>query len=178
MKCERQDDPVTPRIPRSAHVRRLSHHRGTTWATTEGTRLSMLANHPHDTMPELALRSALHRQGLRFFKHRRPCRELRCEADVVFPRIRLAVFLDGCFWHGCPRHGSIPYANRAFWVAKISTTQRRDARNAKMLRSRGWYVLRLWEHVAVDKMVRRTLDICAQLTSRTSHDSRSHAPRL
>src|SRR4051794_14947228 len=73
------------------------------------------ANRPRNTSPEILLRSALHRQGLRFRVHRRPERDVRTTADVLFGPARIAVFVDGCFWHSCPVHGNLPKSNREWW---------------------------------------------------------------
>ena len=70
----------------------------------------------------------------------------RVRPDFVFAARRLAVFVDGCFWHGCPRHGTRPRGNAAFWRAKFRRNQERDRRNSRHLRRAGWQVLRLWEH--------------------------------
>lgn len=106
----------------------------------------MRGNRRKDTRPEVAVRSELHRRGLRFFKHRRPVHDLRCEADIVFPRARVAVFIDGCFWHGCPDHGTRPVSNSSYWNAKIDRNTARDRRNDEWLRSNGWLIVRGWEH--------------------------------
>ena len=106
----------------------------------------MRANLPRDTRPEVLVRSLLHRRGLRFRKHDRPLRELRCRADVVFPRQKVAVFVDGCFWHGCPQHGHTPRSNSDYWAAKLALNARRDARNDAVLERAGWTVVRAWEH--------------------------------
>ena len=66
--------------------------------------------------------------------------------DFAFPHARLAVFVDGCFWHGCPRCGSLPTSNREYWKAKIERNTRRDRLQTKELKGRGWLVLRIWEH--------------------------------
>ena len=106
----------------------------------------MQSNRSRDTVPEVALRSALHRRGLRFRKHVRPVPELPCTVDVVFPRERLAVFIEGCYWHSCPEHVSYPITNGDWWRAKLAATRERDERNAQTLRDAGWTVLRVWEH--------------------------------
>ena len=111
----------------------------------------MQANRPRNTSNEVALRSALHRNGLRFFKHRRVVKGLRCEPDVVFPRIRLAVFVDGCFWHRCPQHGSMPKKNGDWWRTKLEGNEARDRRNREALEANGWTVLRVWEHEPVSE---------------------------
>lgn len=115
----------------------------------------MLANRRVDTKPELLLRSALHRSGLRFRK------DLRIDfsgggsvrPDVVFTGARVAVFIDGCFWHRCPEHFQRPKANRAFWDAKISSSVDRDRRVDEALTADGWTVLRFWEHMPFEEIV-------------------------
>lgn len=114
-------------------------------STTEAVRAIMRGNQ-RDTRPERALRSALHRRGLRFRKNVRPVDGLRCEADVVFPTERVAVFLDGCAWHGCPQHGMRARRNSAYWMAKIAKNVERDKRNNRALTAAGWIVVRGWEH--------------------------------
>jgi len=95
-----------------------------------------------DTSPELALRSALHRRGLRYSLRRR----LPGSPDVIFTGAHVAVFVDGCFWHGCPEHCRRPSSNRAYWTAKIDRNMARDRRVDAELRASGWRVVRLWEH--------------------------------
>lgn len=99
-----------------------------------------------DTAPELSLRRSLHRQGLRYRVHLRPVPDLRVTADLVFPRARVAVFVDGCFWHRCPEHGTTPRSNAEWWAAKLDATVNRDRRADEELRTRGWTVVRVWEH--------------------------------
>lgn len=106
----------------------------------------MQGNRARDTRPEVAVRSALHRSGLRFRKHTRPLTDLRCIADVIFPRHRVAVFVDGCFWHACPLHGRTPEGNKQYWSAKIARNVARDRRNDRLLAEAGWMVIRVWEH--------------------------------
>jgi len=106
------------------------------------------------TLPEARLRSALHRAGLRFRKNARPIASIRCRPDVVFPRDRVAVFVDGCFWHGCPQHFRPPRTNAPYWDAKIARNMERDERNDEELSRAGWKVIRVWEHEDVDGTVR------------------------
>jgi DNA mismatch endonuclease (patch repair protein) len=106
----------------------------------------MQGNRSVDTKPEVRLRSLLHRRGVRFFKNRRPTPTARCRADVVFPRARLVVFVDGCFWHRCPTHGVRPTTNATYWEAKLDRNVSRDRRNDEELAAAGWRVLRIWEH--------------------------------
>jgi DNA mismatch endonuclease, patch repair protein len=109
----------------------------------------MVANCSVDTKPERRLRSELHRRGFRFRKHLRPVPGLRCKPDIVFPRDRVAVFVDGCFWHGCPLHGRRPSTNAAYWATKIERNVARDQANSDVLRGDGWRVVRVWEHEAL-----------------------------
>jgi DNA mismatch endonuclease (patch repair protein) len=106
----------------------------------------MRANRPRDTGPELRLRSELHGRGLRFRVHRRPEPDLRTTADVVFGPAKVAVYMDGCFWHSCPQHGVLPKRNGEWWRRKLHANGERDRRNAEMLEDRGWQVVRIWEH--------------------------------
>jgi len=99
-----------------------------------------------DTAPELALRHALKGTGLRYRVDVAPLRGIRRRADLVFARARLAVFVDGCFWHACPRHASWPNRNRAWWRTKIETNVARDRDTDAMLRRAGWRVMRIWAH--------------------------------
>jgi DNA mismatch endonuclease (patch repair protein) len=99
-----------------------------------------------DTRPEVALRKELHRRGLRFVLHRRPVPSVRRVADILFTRSRVAVFVDGCYWHGCPDHATWPASNGEFWRAKIEGNRRRDADTDRMLVDAGWITVRVWEH--------------------------------
>ena len=107
----------------------------------------MSAQRSQDTAPELAIRRLLHAMGLRYRVHRPPLPGLRRKADIVFPRARVAVFVDGCFWHGCPEHGRRRHAvNEWYWPEKIARNQRRDADTDARLHEAGWTVVRIWEH--------------------------------
>lgn len=107
----------------------------------------MRANRPSDTGPEVRLRSALHRSGLRFWRNRTlVAGGVRTRPDILFPRARVAVFVDGCFWHGCPEHGSIPKANSHYWKPKLARNVSRDRITDAALLSSGWAVVRVWEH--------------------------------
>jgi DNA mismatch endonuclease, patch repair protein len=111
----------------------------------------MLGNRSESEI-ERTLRSALHRSGLRFRKHAVPLPGLRCRADIVFPRQRIAVFVDGCFWHRCPVHESRPKANAGWWQMKLGSNVARDRRNNEALAAAGWEVLRFWTHEPVEAM--------------------------
>lgn len=113
----------------------------------------MQSNRGRDTKPELRLRKELHALGLRFRVGVRPVREVRRTADVVFTRARIAVFVDGCFWHGCPIHHTVAKTNAEFWAAKVDGNRRRDRETDELLQERGWLVIRIWEHEALDAPV-------------------------
>ncbi|QIK74111.1 very short patch repair endonuclease [Nocardioides piscis] len=107
----------------------------------------MRANKGSDTKPELALRSELHRRGLRFRKDfRLVLGGVRLRPDVAFTRTKVAVFVDGCFWHSCPDHRTTPKANAEFWSAKLMQNQNRDRLQDQALKDAGWTVVRAWEH--------------------------------
>ncbi len=106
----------------------------------------MLGNRRSDTAPELSVRRLVHRSGLRYRVDYQPTPDLRRKADLVFTKARVAVFIDGCYWHGCPEHFSMPKTNRSYWMTKIEGNRRRDADTDQRLRSADWTVLRFWEH--------------------------------
>jgi DNA mismatch endonuclease (patch repair protein) len=123
----------------------------------------MLANVGHPTTPEVNLRKALFRRGLRFRKYLRPEASFRCVADIVFPKKRVCVFVDGCFWHGCRTHFRVPRANAEWWAEKIDENRERDKKQTSYLRAAGWRVVRVWEHeqmetvaAAIDHLLTRT----------------------
>jgi DNA mismatch endonuclease (patch repair protein) len=101
-----------------------------------------------DTAAELALRRLLHARGLRFRVDRVILAGMRRRADIVFSSAKVSVFVDGCFWHCCPKHRTFPKANASWWAAKLKANRRRDADTHRRLRRAGWHVLRVWEHEA------------------------------
>lgn len=105
-----------------------------------------------DTRPEMALRRLLHSAGYRYRVHHPVPGRRRRTMDIAFTRYRLAVFVDGCFWHGCPEHGGLPASNREWWAHKIQVTRARDVDTADSLRAEGWAVLRFWEHESAKDM--------------------------
>lgn len=107
----------------------------------------MRANRGRDTAPELALRRLLHARGLRYFVQRRPIPDLRRTADIVFPKLKIAVFVDGCFWHGCPEHHTTAVNNAAYWATKVQSNRERDVDTNRSLKQAGWLPVRIWEHV-------------------------------
>jgi len=96
-----------------------------------------------NTKPETLLRTALHLRGLRFRLHRK---DLPGSPDIVCPRQKIAVFVHGCFWHGCPAHSGHPKTNSKFWLDKVNANRKKDKRTRKKLKKLGWKVIRVWEH--------------------------------
>jgi len=113
----------------------------------------MRGNRSRDTAPELAVRRLLHARGLRFRVNLRPVVSLRRTADIVFTRHRIAVFIDGCYWHGCPDHYVASRTHKDYWHNKIEANITRDEQTTAELRSAGWTVLRYWSHVPPNEVV-------------------------
>lgn len=128
-------------------------------ASNEAIRLRMSNTKRRDTKPEVELRSALHRMGFRF-RLDVPINGSRRRSDIVFSSDRVVVYVDGCFWHGCPQHGTIPKQNRQWWIDKLETNRARDVDTDAELGAAGWTVFRFWEHenpAAAAATVRDTL---------------------
>lgn len=118
--------------------------------TTPTVRARMSRQKSRNTQVETELRRALHAAGLRYRVHRRPVQGVRREADIVFGPARVAVFVDGCFWHGCPEHATWPKNNAEFWRAKIEGNRSRDLDTDARLAEAGWLAVRVWEHETVE----------------------------
>lgn len=117
-------------------------------STSPGRSRNMAAIRRTNTKPEVRLRQALHASGLRFRKDMAlKVGDVRARPDVVFTKKKVAVFVDGCFWHCCPEHGRLPTRNTTYWLPKLQRNVDRDARQNQALRESGWTVLRVWEHV-------------------------------
>jgi DNA mismatch endonuclease (patch repair protein) len=151
---------------------------GVSWASSPAVRASMLGNKSVDSKPELALRSALHGVGLRFRKNvRLEAGSTRVRADVVLVRSRIVVFVDGCFWHSCPKHRAVPRTNRRWWRQKLMANAQRDQRQRRTLRRSGWRVIRVWEHEAVTLGTSRVLKAVASVEAR-ARDGQGPVPLL
>jgi DNA mismatch endonuclease, patch repair protein len=137
--------------------------RRTSWASSAQSRSRMQAQRSRDTAPELAIRRLLHGAGLRYRVDVRPIPDNRRRADIVFPARKVAVFVDGCFWHGCSEHRTIPKANGSWWTEKLTHNQARDRETDLILAQAGWLTIRVWEHedpvLAAERIVKviRTL---------------------
>lgn len=128
----------------------------TSYARDPAVRARMQRQPTRDTAPELAVRRLLHAAGLRYRVDLAPVSGLRRRADLVFARIKVAVFVDGCFWHGCAAHGSrSSRTNPDYWKGKIARNQARDLDTNEQLRAAGWTVIRVWEHEDPADVARR-----------------------
>ena len=115
-------------------------------AASVKVRAQMSAQRSRDTAIELRLRRLLHRNGLRYRVDHPPIAGLRRRGDIVFTAARVCVFVDGCFWHSCPKHATRPKANAAWWAQKLERNVTRDRETDRRLESEGWTVVRVWEH--------------------------------
>jgi DNA (cytosine-5)-methyltransferase 1 len=138
-------EPTPPPGPRARKTAPGVRRDGPPAASSELIHIRMASAKRRDTKPELALRSALHAIGLRFSVDR-PIPGTRRRADILFPTEQVAVYVDGCFWHSCPQHGTVPKQNRQWWLEKLAANRRRDDDTDATLRVNGWRVLRFWEH--------------------------------
>jgi len=120
----------------------------------------MVRQRRRDTRPELAIRRLLHARGMRY-RVDAPLPGMRRRADLVFSSARVAVFVDGCFWHGCPEHGTQPKHNAAWWANKIAVNAERDRDTDRRLAADGWTVLRVWEHEAPETAAAQIAQIVA-----------------
>lgn len=152
------------------------------WASNSGVARSMRSNRRKDTKPEIAIRSLLHNQGLRYRVDFAPlASHKRRRADIVFTRLKIAVFIDRCFWHGCPEHATYPKRNEDYWLPKLARNIERDRETDAILREAGWTVIRIWEHEDVERAVesiKRTIGetLNHYKKTREEHDAKRHAP--
>lgn len=125
-----------------------------TWASSAAARKTMQGNRGRDTKAEIAVRRLVHASGLRYQVNARPEKDLLRTADLLFTRVRVAVFIDGCYWHGCPQHFTMPATNLAYWSTKIGRNQERDRGTTSALEARAWWccasgstsLLRTWRN--------------------------------
>ncbi|WP_406330319.1 very short patch repair endonuclease [Streptomyces sp. NBC_00203] len=133
------------------------------WASSAARRRNMQAIRSRDTTPERLVRRLVHAQGLRYRVATRPLSDLRRTADMVFRPAKVAVFIDGCYWHGCPEHYVPPKTNPGYWSDKVARNMTRDRDTDERLRAAGWLVLRFWEHESAEECSEA---ICHAVTSR------------
>lgn len=127
-------------------------------ATDARTSARLSKQKRRDTKPEVALRQALHRRGLRYFVDRAPLKGMRRRADLVFPKRKVAVYVDGCFWHSCPIHATKPRNNAQWWADKLAANVTRDRDTDDKLLAEGWRVVRIWEHEDPAEAADRVVD--------------------
>ncbi len=144
------------------------------------TSARMRRTRQRDTAAELVLRRELHRRGLRYFVDCPPQKDCRRRADILFPRARVAIFVDGCFWHGCPIHATWPKTNAEWWRQKIERNRARDRATDEALRNAGWTVVRVWEHEEAKAAANRVERVvrCAMAPSKDRAKRRVVGPRL
>ena len=133
------------------------------FASSASVRKRMQQQKRKDTKPELLLRRALHRRGLRYRLHCCPIAGLRRTPDIIFPSHRVAIEVRGCFWHCCPRHGCIPRANNDWWKRKFARTIERDRDLGRVLRANGWRLVVVWEHEKIESAVNKIVKVLENL---------------
>ncbi|MBE9937794.1 MULTISPECIES: very short patch repair endonuclease [Cellulosimicrobium] len=122
-----------------------------------------------DTAPEVALRRELHARGMRYRVAYPVPGQRRRTIDVAFTRAKVAVFVDGCFWHGCPEHGMMPRSNGDWWKTKLAANQARDRDTDRLLSELGWTVVRVWEHEPPHVASDRVEAVVSQRSSKRAH---------
>ncbi|NED81868.1 very short patch repair endonuclease [Streptomyces sp. SID11233] len=138
------------------------------WASSAARRRNMQAIRSRDTQPERLIRRLVHANGLRYRVAARPLPDLRRTADLVFRPARVAVFIDGCYWHGCPEHYVAPKTNPGYWSDKVARNVARDRDTDKRLTDAGWLVLRFWEHQDSDACALRIVSTVRERRRRLS----------
>ena len=128
---------------------------------TPGVRARMRKQARRDTTPELQLRRALHAAGYRFRVNYPVPGMARRSIDIAFTKRRVAVFVDGCFWHACPQHATWPESNSTWWHEKLTKNATRDRETTAHLESFGWTVVRVWEHADSGEAVESVLNAIA-----------------
>lgn len=128
-------------------------------ASSAVVRRRMQSTRRRDTPKELALRRALHRRGLRYRVDAPPMAGMRRRADMVFAKARVAVYVHGCFWHGCPEHATSPKANAEWWRSKLDANRRRDEDTRRRLEDLGWRVVEVWEHEDSERAADRVMAV-------------------
>lgn len=113
----------------------------------------------HSTGPEMAVRRLLHRNGLRYRVQYPVPGAPRRSIDIAFPKKKIAIFIDGCFWHGCSEHRNIPAHNRDWWQSKIDQNRSRDRDTDEKLQEAGWIVFRFWEHDTLEIIIEKLLKV-------------------
>lgn len=140
------------------------------WASSPASRAVMQGNRRRDTKPEMAVRRLVHARGLRYRVDAKPIPQLNRRADLVFTRTKVAVFIDGCYWHGCPEHGTTAKKNANYWGPKILRNQERDRETDHLLTDAGWTIVRVWEHEPPEAVAAQIIE-AVSAHRRSSSDS-------
>ena len=147
-------------------------------ASSVAVRHVMQENVGRETNPERKLRSLLFRAGLRFRKNYSPIPNKRITVDIYFPRQRICIFVDGCFWHGCPLHFAVPKTHSAWWQEKVADNRQRDDRQTRLLSVLGWSVIRMWEHELkediISSKVKQIKELVHQMAPPDGRKKRGH----
>ncbi|MFE2931534.1 very short patch repair endonuclease [Streptomyces sp. NPDC059221] len=143
------------------------------WASSAARRRNMQAIRNRDTKPERLIRRLVHANGLRYRVAARPLPDLRRTADMVFRPAKVAVFIDGCYWHGCPEHYVTPKTNPGYWSDKVARNMARDRDTDRKLSEAGWTVLRFWEHESPADCASTIAEVVHQSRDAISKDSRT-----
>lgn len=141
------------------------------WASSAARRRNMQAIRSRDTKPERLVRRLVHAQGLRYRVAARPLPDLRRTADMVFRPTRVAVFIDGCYWHGCPDHYVSPKTNPGYWSEKVARNVARDRDTDQQLAEAGWLVLRFWEHSPAEETAAEIIRLVAERRKTASDET-------
>ncbi|MFE3887656.1 very short patch repair endonuclease [Streptomyces lydicus] len=136
------------------------------WASSAARRRNMQAIKSRDTEPERLIRRLVHAKGLRYRVAAKPLPDLRRTADMVFRPAKVAVFIDGCYWHGCPEHYVPPKTNSGYWSDKVAGNIARDRDTDQRLSDAGWTVLRFWEHESPDACALQIAAMVSKLRSK------------
>jgi DNA mismatch endonuclease, patch repair protein len=166
-----QANQATPDAPRTRGTD------GQSWATSPATRKAMQANRRRDTAPEMAIRRLVHARGLRYRVDARPLPSARHTADMIFTRAQVAVFIDGCWWHGCAEHYRPPASNITYWSGKVARNQERDRLADQALSAAGWTVVRIWEHEAPESAALR-IEAVVRSEMRTRNGKHLHPDEM
>ncbi|MEV5105722.1 very short patch repair endonuclease [Streptomyces massasporeus] len=143
------------------------------WASSAARRRNMQAIRNRDTKPEWLIRRLVHAKGLRYRVAAKPLPGLRRTADMVFGPAKVAVFIDGCYWHGCPQHYVPPRTNPGYWSDKVARNVARDRDTDQRLAAAGWTVLRFWEH---EPAAECAAQIAAEVATRRPHGRQEGSP--
>nr|WP_212612946.1 DNA mismatch endonuclease Vsr [Pseudonocardia hierapolitana] len=144
-------------------------------ASSETIRRRMAMQRRRDTKPEMEIRRRLHAAGLRYRVDVRLEADMRVRGDIAWRRDRVVVFVDGCYWHGCPLHRTTPRANASWWRQKLDDNIARDRLVDGILEERGWLVLRFWEHEDPEQAATTVKDQLAARRKSTRQPARHRA---